>query len=196
MKLKDMITVRTGLLVTRKVAREDSAYIYSQLTLKSFRPQCSLDITELAEFKSSSVLDQRYLTQIGDVIMRLTWPYTAVLIDESTSGIVVSTNFLILRQEQEVFYPEYLYWLMNSKGIKRELERGATSEMMGGVRPQMIGELPIHPIPMEQQRKIGTLYALSAKEQLLLQQLQQEKLKYNQWAIETAQRNMRKEFKL
>jgi len=37
-------------------------------------------------------LKEEYLSQSGDIIVRLTAPYTAVLIDETTSGMVVSSN--------------------------------------------------------------------------------------------------------
>lgn len=196
MKLKNLIIVRSGLVVTRKSTKEDTGYSYQQLTLKSFRPQCSLDMSELTEFKSSSPLDQRYLTQVGDVIMRLTAPYTAVLIDLKTAGIVITSNFAILRQTAEVFYPQYLWFLMSDREVKRELEQGTSSTMMGSIRPQVIGDLVVDMVPMQEQEQLGAFYVLSTREQLLLDELQQEKLKYNRWVIETAQRNMRKEFKL
>ncbi len=196
MKLNEMITVRTGLVVTRKVSKDDKGHSYKQLTLKSFNAQCHLDVHELADFMSSSALDRRYLTQKGDVVLRLTWPYTAILIDEHTSGIVVTSNFMILRQDEQIFIPQYLHWLMNSKGIRRELERSSASEMMGSVRPQVVGEIPVILLSLEQQEKIGTLYALSLREQRLLSGLQKEKLSYHQRIIETAQSNMRKGIKL
>lgn len=192
MKLKDLITVRSGLVVTRKATKEDKGYGYQQLTLKSFRPQCSLDTVELTEFKSNSILDRRYLTQMGDVIVRLTAPYTAILIDEETTDLVITSNFVVLRQEMQVFCPRYLWSLMNGREVKRTLEQGTSSTMMGSVKPQAIGALEFQIISMAGQERLGMLHMLSVKEQGLLSELQQEKLKYNRWALETAQRKMRK----
>ncbi len=196
MQLKKWVTIRSGLVVARKATREGNQYDYQQLTLKSFHPQCRLDRSQLADFKSGSPLEDRYLTQVGDVIVRLTMPYTAVLIDEQTAGLVVTSNFAILRQEDPIIYPKYLYWLMNSRAVKAALERDTASTMMGSIGPKSVGEISVVLPPMEQQKTMGDLYGLSLQEQWLLEQLIEEKSKYNRWVMETAQRQMREEYKL
>ncbi len=60
---------------------------------------------QLDGFDAAEQLSPEYLTQVGDVIIRLTSPYTAVLIDEASAGMVVSSNFVIIRANRSRLIP-------------------------------------------------------------------------------------------
>lgn len=85
MKLGELATVRSGLVLSRKQACK-GAHVKMRYPLLSFRAIHSngyIGMEQLDGFDAAEQLSPEYLTQVGDVIIRLTSPYTAVLIDEA-----------------------------------------------------------------------------------------------------------------
>ena len=80
MKLGNMALVRSGLVLGRKQAREKTEYRYPLLNLKSIHPSGCIDTSLCETFDAVEPLNPEYLTHTGDVVIRLTAPYTAVLI--------------------------------------------------------------------------------------------------------------------
>ena len=110
--------------------------------------------------------------------MRLTAPYTAVLIDESASNMVISSNFVVIRTEHRLLLPEYLFWLLNTQNIRHLIYENATSNMLSAVTARFLGELEIALLPMDAQEKIAQINGLARRESQLLKQLAAEKEKY------------------
>jgi len=88
MKLINMSKAQTGLVLVRKRAdaKDKGAHKYRMLTLKSFDPKGWLNEDKLDVFFSKEKLENKYLTNNGDAIIRLTIPYTAICINESQEG--------------------------------------------------------------------------------------------------------------
>ena len=105
MKLGELATVRSGLVLSRKQAREGKPVKrqYPLLSFRAIHPNGYIDMEQLDGFDAAEQLSPEYLTQIGDVIIRLTSPYTAVLIDEASAGMVVSSNFVIIRSCPDIW---------------------------------------------------------------------------------------------
>ncbi|MCK4491988.1 MAG: hypothetical protein KAU03_05145, partial [Candidatus Altiarchaeales archaeon] len=84
MKLINMSEVQTGLVLVRKKAdaSDKDANKYNVLTLKSFEPRGWLNERELNVFLSKEKLENKYLTKKGDIIIRLTTPYTAICMND------------------------------------------------------------------------------------------------------------------
>lgn len=99
MKLQDLASVRSGLVLSRKQAKEASEYRYPLINLRCIQQEGTIQLKEADIYEAKEPLKEEYLSQSGDIIVRLTAPYTAVLIDETTSGMVVSSNFVVIRVE-------------------------------------------------------------------------------------------------
>ena len=117
MKLSEIATVRSGLVLSRKQANGPSPYRYPLLTLKSIRPDSYIALDELDWYNAVEPLKPEYLTHVGDIIVRLSIPYTAVLIDENTEGMVIPSSFTIIRANRNHILPEYLFWLLNQSSL-------------------------------------------------------------------------------
>ena len=117
MKLQDLASVRSGLVLSRKQAKEPSEYRYPLINLRCIQQEGTIQLKEADIYEAKEPLKEEYLSQNGDIIVRLTAPYTAVLIDETTSGMVVSSNFVVIRVEDKSLLPEYLFWLLNTEKI-------------------------------------------------------------------------------
>lgn len=191
MKLGNIATVRSGLVLSRKRGKQSSGIGYPLLTLRALQPSGFIDVTELDNFWASEVLAPEYVSQIGDIVVRLTAPYTAVLIDNKTQGIVISSNFVIIKADKTKILPEYLYWLLNTQKVKLSIYERATSNMLGAVKTRYFSEFKIYPIDLDAQKKVAEVNRLAKREAFLLRRLAEEKEKYYTAVIDKMQKEVR-----
>ena len=194
LRLDELVSVKTGLVLARKQAKHPSDVMakYRQLNLKAINSKGYIDENSLEEFCANERLKAEYLTQPGDVIVRLTTPYTAVLIDEEFAGMVIPSHFIVIRTRGKKILPEYLYWLLNTDKVKSSLLQNVSSIMIGTVKPASYAEIEIELLTSEEQRKISDMNMLAKKEIHLLDRLMGQKELYYKEAIDKAQKEMRK----
>lgn len=194
LRLDDLVSVKTGLVLARKQAKHSSDVIarYRQMNLKAIDSKGYIEENNLEEFCANERLKAEYLTQPGDVIVRLTTPYTAVLIDEEFAGMVIPSHFIVIRTRGKKILPEYLYWLLNTQEVKVSLSQNVSSIMIGTVKPASYAEIEIELLTIEEQRKISEMNILAQKEIHLLDRLMGQKELYYKEVINKAQKEMRK----
>jgi restriction endonuclease S subunit len=194
LRLDELVSVKTGLVLARKQAKHPSDVMakYRQLNLKAIDSKGYIDENSLEEFCANERLKAEYLTQPGDVIVRLTTPYTAVLIDEEFAGMVIPSHFIVIRTRGRKILPEYLYWLLNTDKVKASILQNISSIMIGTVKPASYAEMEIELLTLDEQRKISEMNVLAKKEIHLLDRLIGQKELYYKEAIDKAQKEMRK----
>lgn len=190
MKLGNIATVRSGLVLSRKQAREPSNIRYPLLNLRSINPRGYVDLDQTDVFDATEYLAPEYLSQIGDVIVRLTAPYTAVLIDEITAGMVISSNFVIIRADRRKILPEYLFWLINTPNVKHAIYENTSSNMLGAIKAKYFSEFEIDLLAISKQQKIAAMNELVMKETMLLRRLADEKERYYSLTIDRVHKEM------
>ena len=178
MKLGEIASVRSGLVLSRKLARENPVQRYRLLNLRSITPEGYIDLKEADVFDAKETLPREYLSQVGDIVIRLSAPYTAVLIDEESEGMVVSSNFVIVRTDPQELLPEFLYWLLNTSEVKHRMFENSSSNMLGAVKPKFFADYEITPLPIPEQQKIAAINSLAKAESKLLRQLANAKEQY------------------
>lgn len=192
MRLGDVAIVRSGLVLSRKQARESSDNRYQLINLKSIHPDAYIEMEMLDMYDASESLNSEYLTQLSDIVIRLSSPYTAVLITEDTTGLVISSNFAVIRVDRERVLPEYLFWLLNTPKVKKDILKHNSSNMLGAIRPQYYNDFEIALLPTAQQHRIAKLNLLARHEIRLLQELVQEKEQYYAMIIDKVQKELRR----
>lgn len=178
MKLGEIASVRSGLVLSRKLARENPVQRYRLLNLRSITPEGYIDMNETDVFDAKETLPREYLSQVGDIVIRLSAPYTAVLINEKSEDMVVSSNFVIVRTDPQELLPEFLYWLLNTSEVKHRMFENSSSNMLGAVKPKFFADYEITPLPIPEQQKIAAINALAKAESMLLRQLANAKEQY------------------
>ncbi|SPT68502.1 Uncharacterised protein [Anaerobiospirillum thomasii] len=178
MKLGDMASVSCGLVLARKQAKKTSEYRYKLLNLRCIREDGEIDLNGADNYEAIEQLKDEHLTKVGDIVVRLTAPYTAVLIDETTAGMVISSNFVVIRIRDNQLLPEYLYWLLNTSQIKRDIYKNSTGNMLSAVNAKYFMGLDIAAVSREKQQNIADLFLLGKKEVKLLKDLVEQKEKF------------------
>lgn len=178
MKLGSVAQVRSGLVLARKQARGRTEYRYPLLNLKCIHPNGYIDTALCEMFDSVECLNPEYLTHKGDVVIRLTVPYTAVLITDELEGYVIPSSFVVVRTDRSIVIPEYLLWLLNSQQVKQRIYESAVSNMLGAVKPRYFAEFEMEEISISHQQILADLNQLAKREAQLLAELAAEKERY------------------
>lgn len=178
MRLSKCAIVRSGLVLGRKESKDALHFRYPLLTLRSINSKGFIDQSEITVFNASESLDSEYLTRQGDVVVRLSAPYTAVLIDKETEGMVVSSNFVLIRTNESKLLPEYLCWLLNTDKIRKDVFANTFSSMIATIKSSYFTNLEITLLSVERQQKIAAVYRLAQQEAKLLRRLAEEKERY------------------
>lgn len=177
MKLQNLASIRSGLVLSRKQSKEPTDFRYPLINLRCIQPEGVIELGEADIYEAKAPLKEEYLSQKGDIVVRLTAPYTAVLIDEATSGMVISSNFVVIRIEDKQLLPEYLFWLLNTPKVKRKIYENTTSNMLGAVKAKFLTDFELTLLSIEEQYRIAQLNILAKKESQLFKELAAEKEK-------------------
>lgn len=196
MTINDVAVVRTGLVTARKKKNESSlkTYEYQLLNLKCIANEGYIEKTYIEPYELSEELKEDYLTQMGDILVRLSAPYTVVIIDRlDLCRIVVPSHFAIIRVDKRYAVPEYVFWSLRrdkNKIIMKQNSSGSTA--FGTISSGLISSLPITLLPLQEQKMVGKLMILSEREQELMQKLAIEKKKYNALLLNRIYDNMKR----
>lgn len=196
MTINDIAVVRTGLVTARK--KKDAAslgtYKYQLLNLRCIANEGYIDKHYIEPYELSEELKDDYLTRMGDILIRLSAPYTAVLINNpELCGIVVPSHFAIIRVDERYALPGYVFWVLRREKNKiTMMQNSSGSTAFGTISSGLISSLPITLLPLHEQQIIGELLCLSEREQELLQKLSEEKKTYNTLLLNKIYDNMKR----
>ena len=174
MNLVEYASIRTGLVLSRKEALpNENSQIYHALSLKNITEEGQILLTGIENYSAVEQLKEEYFTREGDILLRLSAPYTAVIITQKEAGLLVPSHFAIIRVK-EMIEPRYLRWWV-AKKRKCFYKIASGGAMMGTISSGYVAQMPFGPPPLEKQRKIGELFELVNQEQQLLSLLAKKK---------------------
>ena len=175
MKLGDYAKIRTGLPLSRKQGDpKTTKYAYMALTLKAQSEDGHINLDYAEPYHAIEMLKHEYFTNVGDVLIRLSAPYTATVIDEGKDNLLVSQHFSIIRCLDGIVNPQYLRWWL-SQNRKQFYKSASGATLMGTISSGYIGELTFAPPPFDVQQRIGELLKFSLQEAALLKRLSEAK---------------------
>ena len=156
MTINDISTIRTGLVVARKKKNAESFQTnkYKLLNLKCISQEGNVDLELLDDYEVSEQLKEDYLTKMGDILVRLSAPYTSVIINKvNLCGIVVPSHFAIIRVNRKIAVPEYVFWSIRRNKSKMTLMQNSSgSTAFGTISSGLIGSLSITNLPISKQK--------------------------------------------
>ena len=188
MNLKKIADIRTGIVVARKKATDESLFrkSYNLINLKCVNDKGYIDFSLAEEFEANEMLSNDFLTQKGDILIRLSVPYTSIIIKEpEEEGYVIPSHFAIIRVDSNLATPEYVLWLLRSSKVQQQIRmNNSGSSGFGTISSGFFANLELSLPPLERQKSIGKLLLLSEREQELLYKLAEEKEKYTYALLE------------
>ena len=171
MVVKDIAIVGSGLVVSRKKAihTKDIIKSYKQLNLRAINKNGYIEEQELEILNVKEIIDDYYLTHEGDIIVRLTDPFTAIYIE----NIVISSNFCVIRCSEN-YCPDFLSYYINSDSARKSLLSNLQGSIMKNINMSAIGEMEIPNIPLKKQHIIGNLFKAQTQKIIILNKIQEK----------------------
>lgn len=152
MKLQDIADIRTGLVLSRKQAKKESGISYKVFTLASIGKDGIIQEELIEEFQSNSQLDAELLTREGDILIRLSNPYTAVYITKQFQNILIPSLVAVIRLKSKEYLPEYVKVYLNSESAKNEIYKEANGTVIATVTTKSLKDLEIPNVSMQKQK--------------------------------------------
>lgn len=179
MKFGKLANIRIGLPLARKKGdiHDDIYFRYKAITLKAFSSTGVLIHSELDEFIADEELSENYITQEGDILVRLREPNIAVYIDKNSSGLVVPALMAIIKPQKEI-NSIYLTHFINSNIAQRRLQKEVKGTTIPMIKAKDLSDLEIIVPPKQTQDKIVKMLDLANQEIDLLNQLAQLKMQF------------------
>lgn len=176
--INDIAEVGSGLVIARKksIYKKDALKSYKQLNLRAINKNGYIIESELEILDAKEIIDEYYLTHKGDIVIRLTDPFTAVYIDKDMEGIVISSNFCIVRCKEN-YSGEFLTYYINSDKAKKELFSNLQGSIMKNINMTTIADLEIPNIPYDKQLIMGNLLVAQTKKLIILDKIKELEIK-------------------
>lgn len=176
MQLKNIASVKTGLVLSRKRAdsKKNAVIHYKQINLRAINSDGQVNFDELENYYADEKLSNDYITQENDIIVKLIEPFTAVYINKQLEGLLIPSHYCIIKDVNKKFIPKFIYFYLNSQAVVKELYNSLQGTVIKNIRPSTLQKLNIAEIPLEEQQNIVKLLDLQEQKLLLLKKLQQQ----------------------
>ena len=164
-KLEDLAEVLVGQIMTR-VSSKDGEGQEVRVLVPGAVEQGYIIESSLGVNNIIKGIDNKYYTQKGDIVMKLTADYDAAIIGEDQLGIVVSSLICVIRAKKIDY--RYLCAVLNSEYVKSEIRTKAAGAMRPMLKASDIRNIGIPVLSKTAQDTIGKTYELSKQKELLL----------------------------
>lgn len=186
MKLQNLANIRIGLPLARKKGdiHDDYYFRYKTVTLKAFSSNGVLLHDELDDFIANEELNESYITQVGDVLVRLREPNIAVHIDEQSSGLLVPALMAIIKPQQKI-NGNYLTHYINSNEAQKRLHKELQGTTIQMLKASELADLEVTLPSLHTQEKIVSILNLANQEIESLEKLRTLKTQFKNELLDT-----------
>lgn len=117
-KLKQIAQVHSGLRKS-SFKNKENKYEYKIITLNN-ENNYKIDENKLHRINTDKKIDDKYLLDKGDIILKLTPPYTSNIIEFNENNITTTSNYAIIKVNEN-YSPEIINFYLNSEYIKKQI---------------------------------------------------------------------------
>ncbi len=180
MFLEDIIDIKTGIIITRKKAdfSDNIKKIYKMITLKNVNEAGYIDDNNEEYLESKEEISNDFFTKKNDILIRQSYPFTCIYIDERHEGLLVPSYFMIIRIKKNIISPQYLSCYLNTEQVKNELIKSQAGTLNPTTNKKTLYSIEIHTydIPnLEEQQKVVKIIECINKERMLYKKIIEEK---------------------
>ncbi len=185
--ISNYVSLETGVLVTRAKAHVATEFAYPVLTQKGFAEADKIKTINYGAVFFTNEINDRFFTRRGDVIVRLTAPYGAKVIGPSGTGLLVPSSFMIVRVlEAEKLSASYLAYFLDRE-TRVQSEDVPDGAVLKPLTKDVLGRFEVT-LPFETQERIAELWEFSRREQKILREIAEWKLRLSEAKIAELER--------
>lgn len=179
MKLSEIATLQTGLVLNRKEARyeEETERVYRRVTMRSLNEYDVLKRNDIDVFPSIEELDPSILTHKNDIIAKLFTPIFPTLVKEDDEGLVIPSQLVVIRVFDEHVLPEYLRYYLSAPEVSELLLSIEGWRSQRTIKVGTFADLEIPIPPIQKQRIIAEMANTDLTRKRLYRELIEEQSK-------------------
>ena len=175
MKLEEIAQVMIGIL-TKREKKADGKNSYQLFSLKNYEENQTYE-----KLETDKDLGEK-LSQKEDLLFRLVYPNKIIYVDEEIEGMLIPSQFCIIRTIKSKMNPIVLKWYLESGLAKDELNSNVTGSLIKSMSVSDLKKINIPVITKEQQENMKKLIELWKEEKEVLNEIIEEKEKlYNSY---------------
>lgn len=152
---------------------------YHYTTLKSMDDN-KIDLNLLETTKVEKRINDHYLLKKGDIIMKLSSPFSAAVIKFDCENLLCSSHFAIIRTIDE-FDPEYLSFILNGKYVRKQLHKLTEGDRLPIIKINYLNKVKIRFRDRNEQIKYANILSLFLKRR----ELQNRKMTLEKMLVES-----------
>ncbi|ATZ17142.1 hypothetical protein ELUMI_v1c04180 [Williamsoniiplasma luminosum] len=169
-KIQKITNMQLGVIISRIGTSESTnknTIHYKYFTLASAKE------VEIIKDKFNDVfleekINEKFMSKEGDILMGLTSPHSVVYINKDLEGIIIPSQFIIIRVTDKTIDPRFLAIVLNSEHIKSKIKKMRNSAMQFWIlRIPLLQELEINIPEIDIQEKVIKLNSLFDQERTL-----------------------------
>ena len=172
--LDKLVAVVGGQIMSRVTANPDAGdeVVETRKVLipKSINSDGSIDVSVMPEELLKVCADPKKISEAGDIVMKLSPPYDAGLVTETSQGCIVPSFCAIIKPSSEVDV-QYLLAFMNSTLCKNQLQSQVSGSVMTVLSVGKVKNVNMPTPPIEEQRKIGQRFMESQRKLSIIRQI-------------------------
>lgn len=174
-RLKEFeIDIVGGQIVSRVSAKDSSDDNKKEIKVvvpKSITSTGFIDINEMPVEEVVLDLDNKRITEEGDIVIKLSTPYGAGIVEKDSEGCLVPSFCALIKDTGESIDKNYLLAFLNSDYCKDQIRAQVTGATMTVISVGKIKQLNI-PVPsLEEQKRIGEKYVDTKRKIQILQRI-------------------------
>ena len=168
------------MVLSRKESKLSSAQVieYRNLNLRSISDDGSISEDALEIYLADGKLENQFITAKENIIIRLFPPFQPILITESYIGLVIPSQFAIVRLRSKSVLPKFLCCYLKHSKLLESLAIRGSGKISGGIKISALSEMKI-PIPeLDKQQAVANYSEINTvQKQLYSNLIQQYELK-------------------
>lgn len=181
------ISITTGQIMSRVTAKQEAGDEVTErrkvIIPRAINPDGSITVEELPEESLRVEPDPGKITRSGDIVIKLSTPYDAAIVDETTEGCIVPSFCAIIRNDSEIDNG-YLLAFLNSKECKAQLMRQVAGGVMTILSVGKIKNVDMPVPPLSRQVDIGNAFFESKAKINTIKRIMELEAKRNDALIE------------
>ena len=169
-KLKEIASIRTGYAFRGKVERDLGGTV-GVVQMKDIDNYNRLDLNDMYKVQIED-LDKWHLLRQNDILFRSRGvSNTAALVEREVGQTVASAPLTVIRVKSRQANPAYVTWYINQPQGQEQIKRLSEGTSLLMVSKSALETLEIDLPPLDKQRAIVKVAALSQREQQLIDEL-------------------------
>jgi|GEM_PF-932869 len=145
----------------RKTVSPSDEKSYYHIPLKAVEDN-KIDLNLLETIKVEKEVNKRYLLKNGDIIMKLSPPFSAAMINFDCENLIGSSPFAIIRTSENID-PMYMTYVLNGKNVRKQLNRLVEGGTLAIIKINYLNQVKIPYRNLEDQIKYAKLLSLLSK---------------------------------